>query len=51
METQTLPMFSEYQSLKRTNPNAYWSTLTQTEMVQAFKQHGPAFFDIHKGKT
>lgn len=51
MDNQNLPMFSEYQSLRRTNPNAYWSTRIQTEMAQAYKQHGPAFFDIRKAKT
>lgn len=51
MTPKTYPLFSEYQSLRRTNPNAYWSTRTQTEMAQAYKLHGPAFFDLHRVKT
>ena len=46
MDNQTLPVFSEYQSLRRTNPNAYWSTKTQTEMTRAYKLHGPSIFDL-----
>ena len=46
MDNQTLPMFSEYQSLRRSNPNAYWSTKTQQEMNRAYEAHGPSFFDL-----
>ena len=48
MDSQTLPVFSDYQSMRRTNPNAYWSTKVQTEMVDAYKFHGPSFFDRTK---
>lgn len=48
MDNQTLPVFSDYQSMRRTNPNAYWSTKVQTEMVDAYKFHGPSFFDRTK---
>ena len=48
MDNQTLPMFSEYQRLRLINPNAYWSTKTQTEMTRAYQQHGMPFFDLRK---
>lgn len=51
MTSQNLPVFSDYQRLKRTNPNAYWSSRTQQEMAQAYQQHGMSFFDSHKEKT
>ena len=50
MDNQTLPMFSEYQSLKRTNSNAYWSSRTQQEMAKAYQKHGLSFFDLHETK-
>lgn len=50
MAPQKYPLFSDYQALRRTNPNAYWSTKTQTEMGHAYKLHGPSFFDLGRAK-
>jgi len=49
MDNQTLPVFSDYQALRWSNPNAYWSTKTQQEMTHAYKLHGSSFFDLRKG--
>ena len=51
MDNHTLPLFSEYQRLRLINPNAYWSTKTQSEMTCAYQQHGLSFFDLHKEET
>ena len=51
MDNQTLPVFSDYQSMRRTNPNAYWSTKTQTEMSRAYKLNGPSFFDLGRSRA
>ena len=51
MAPQIYPLFSDYQALRRTNPNSYWSTKTQTEMTRAYKLHGMSFFDVHKEET
>lgn len=50
MTSQNYPLFSEYQALRRTNPNAYWSTKTQQEMTRAYEAHGPSFFDLGRAK-
>jgi len=50
MAPENYPLFSDYQALRRTNPNAYWSTKTQTEMSRAYKLHGPSFFDLGRAK-
>ena len=51
MAPKPIPLFSDFLSMKRQNPNQYWLPVTAAQMAKAYIHHGPAFFDLHKDQS
>jgi len=51
MTPNPIPLFSDFLSMKKQNPNQYWLPVTAAQMAKAYIHHGPAYFDLHKDKS
>ena len=51
MDATTPPLFSDFLSMKKQNPNQYWLPVTAAQMAKAYIHHGPAYFDLHKDQS
>ena len=51
MDSNSVPLFSDFLSMKRQNPNKYWQPATHAQMAKAYQHHGVAYFDLHKDQT
>ena len=51
MAPKPIPHFSDFLSMRRSNPNQYWLPVTAVQMANAYQHHGPAYFDLHKDKS
>ena len=51
MAHNPIPLFSDFLSMKRHNPNQYWLPATHAQMARSYQHHGPAYFDLHKDQS
>jgi hypothetical protein len=51
MDSNTIPLFSDFLFMKRQNPSRYWLPVTAAQMAKAYIHHGPAYFDLHKDQS
>ena len=51
MAPNPIPLFSDFLSMKKQNPNQYWLPVTAAQMAKAYIHHGPAYFDLHKDQS
>ena len=51
MAPEPIPLFSDFLSMKKKNPNQYWLPVTAAQMAKAYLHHGHAYFDLHKDKS
>jgi len=51
MAPKPIPLFSDFLSMKRQNPNQYWHPVTAAQMQAAYLHHGHAYFDLHKDQS
>tara|TARA_B110000967_G_C18472587_1_gene358100 strand:- start:213 stop:371 length:159 start_codon:yes stop_codon:yes gene_type:complete len=48
MDSKTVPLFSDFLAIKRSNPSNYWTAKTHEQMTKAYQHHGAAFFNIYE---
>ena len=51
MAPEPIPLFSDFLSMKKKNPNQYWLPVTAAQMAKAYLHHGHAYFDLHKDQS
>ena len=51
MNATTPPLFSDFLTMKKQNPNQVLAPVTAAQMAKAYIHHGPAYFDLHKDQS
>ena len=51
MDSNSVPLFSDFLAMKRQNPNKFWQPTTHAQMAKAYQHHGVAYFDLHKDQA